>query len=434
MILDLNRSFLPKQLEAIEAIKKYRYVLYSGAVRAGKTLLLAHVAIRLCINNPGIVGVLGSLTTPQLTDVIFKTFQQELKLYQDILDKAGIPITIARVKQSKGDMKAIFWNGSETWFKSCEDEIKLRGPTLDFVGLDEPIDIDESVFKQFILRISGTGNLKNKNPFILLTTNPGSQSHWIYKRFFKWENPEYYTIQTTTYDNFLLPRYAEYINEIKAGGDEDWIRRFLDGTWEAFAGQVYKEFNPDTCVNELIHPETGELLIKDFDYVTAGFDWGFRNPSCILTLGFKGKDVFVIDEYYQKEKPTHYVVSELKKRHEEFHYKKAYCDPSNPDIIFQALDLHVPADKGDRDINTGIGKIKSIIKKGHLHVGKHCVNTIREFQAYQYKKDKTGENVVEVPASLDNHAMDALKYGLTGYRAFRSKSIIGWVKRDLWEY
>lgn len=417
----------------MEAVKKKRYVLYSGAVRAGKTLLAAHIAISTAIENPGSIGMMGSLTTPQLTDVVFTVFMQELNYYQTALDKAGIPVTLARMKHSKGDMKAIFWNGSEIWFKSCEEEEKLRGMTLDFVCLDEPIDIDESVFKQLLNRISGTGNLKNGNPFILLTTNPGSQSHWIYKRFFQSGNPDYYTIQTTTYDNVLLPRYGDFINEVLEE-DEDWVLRFLDGTWQTFSGQIYKEFNPSKCVGEYVDPKTGKPYIKSFDYITAGVDWGYRNPSVILTIGVKDKHVYILNEYYQKEKPSHYVVKQLEKRHKAFRYKKAFCDPSNPDLIFQAADLKIPADKGDKDVNSGIGKIKSLIKKGFLHVDKSCVNTIREFQAYRYKKDKTGENAVEVPAKLDDHSMDALKYGLSLYRAFRGKTVIGWVKRDLWNF
>lgn len=425
-ILKLCREFLPQQIEVMRAIKKFRYVLYSGAVRAGKTLLLAHVAIRTCIQNPGCVGMLGSLTTPQLTDVVFKVFQQELQLYQDALEKAGIPITLARIKHSKGDMKAIFWNGSEVWFKPCDDEMKIRGMTLDFAGLDEPIDIDESIFKQLINRISGTGNLKNGNPFILLTTNPGSQTHWIYQRFFEAPTPDYYTVQTTTYDNVLLPRYKDFIGEVKEE-DEDWVRRFLDGTWDSFAGQIFKEFNPDKHVGEYKD-------LKTFDYITAGVDWGFRNPSVILTLGVKGKDVFVLNEYYQKEKPSHYVVKEVAKRHKKYKYRKVFFDPSNPDLIFQAADLKVPCEKGDRDVNAGIGKIKSLLKKDLLHIDASCVNTIREFKAYQYKKDKMGENAVEVPAKLDDHCPDALKYGLTIYRAFRGKRAVGYVRRALWDF
>jgi len=46
---------------------------------------------------------------------------------------------------------------------------------------DEPVDVAEQIFTQLIGRISGTGNLKNK--FGLLTTNPGSDLHWLYKYF-----------------------------------------------------------------------------------------------------------------------------------------------------------------------------------------------------------------------------------------------------------
>lgn len=421
----LNRSFLPQQIAVMELVKKKRYVLYSGAVRAGKTLLAANIAIRTCIENPGVVGMIGAWTTPQLTDVPFKVFQQELAIYQKALDEAGIPITIARMKRSKGDMKAIFWNGSEVWFKACDDEIKLRGMTLDFACLDEPIEIDESIFKQLINRISGTGNLENQ--FILLTTNPGSQGHWIYQRFFNTEDENYVTVQTTTYDNFLLPRYEEYIGEIKDMGDEDWIRRFLDGTWDAFAGQVYKGFHKNIHVGKYQH-------LQNFDYYIAGVDWGFRNPSCILTIGIKGTEVYVLDEYYQKERPSHKVAEEVQERHKIYNYRNVYFDPSNPDLIFQSDDLGVPAEKADRDVNGGIGKVKSLFKKNKLHIDSSCVNLIRELQIYKYKQDKTGKNPVEEPAKLDDHAPDALRYGLTNYRAYRRKTLVGTVKRALWDF
>ena len=154
IIDNIKREFLPEQLKVFRAVKNKRYILYSGAVRAGKTLLAAHIAITTCIENPGCQGFIGSLTTPQLTDVVFKVFQQELRYYQDVLDKNNVPIQLARMKFSKGDMKAIFWNGAEVMFKSCDKEEKIRGYTLDFAILDEPIEIDETIFKQLMQRIS----------------------------------------------------------------------------------------------------------------------------------------------------------------------------------------------------------------------------------------------------------------------------------------
>lgn len=410
----------------MEAVLKYRYVLYSGAVRAGKTLLLANVAIRTCIANPGCTGMIGSLTTPQLNDVVFRVFQQELELYQDALDEAGIPIKLAVIKHSKGDMKAEFWNGSIVMFKACDDEMKLRGLTLDFAGLDEPIDIDEEVFKQLMNRISG-GHIKN--PFILLTTNPGSQTHWIYEYFFNHKTEDYYTIETTTYDNVLLPEYEKYIKSLEENLDDDWIRRFLNGKWGAYSGQIYKHFNPDKHVGDYAE-------YKDIKYTIAGVDWGVRNPTCILTLGItKDKDVMVMDEYYMSGQTSKQIAEKLEKLHRHYHYKKVYIDRTAADLILQTSDLKVPAEKADNDVSGGIGKVKSLIRNGALHIDKGCKNLIREMQAYRYEKDKLNKNPTEKPVKQDDHAPDALRYGLTNFRAFKTGNILlGWVKQPTWDF
>jgi len=422
----LEREFLPEQLEIMGAVKKFRYVLYSGAVRAGKTLLLAHVAIRTCIENPGCTGMLGSLTTPQLTDVVFRVFQQELLIYQRALDKKGIPITLAVIKHSKGDMKAVFWNGSVVMFKPCDDEMKLRGLTLDFAGLDEPIDIDVEIFKQLMNRISG-GHIKT--PFILLTTNPGSQTHWIYDYFFRKKTDEYYTVETTTYDNVLLPEYETYIKSLEENLDEDWILRFLNGKWGAYSGQIYKHFNPDKHVGNYKN-------FKDIKYYIAGVDWGIRNPSCILSIGItKDKEVIVIDEYYISGKTSAQIAQKISDlHHEKYHYRKVYIDRSALDLIVQTTDLKVPAEKADNDVPGGIGRIKSVIRAGKLHVDKDCKNLIREMQAYRYEKDKLNKNPTENPVKQDDHAPDALRYGLTSHRSFKGKRIISWVKKESWDF
>ena len=409
----------------MRAVKKRRYVLYSGAVRAGKTLLAAHIAIRTCIENPGCKGFIGSLTTQQLTDVVFKVFQEELLIYQKALDDNGIPIKLATMKLSKGDMKAEFYNGSEIMFRHCEKEEKIRGKTLDFVILDEPIEIDEKIFMQLMQRISG-GHIDN--PFILLTTNPGSQAHWIYKYFFRQATEEYYTIETTTYDNVLLPQYEKYIKELEQNLDEDWIRRFLNGKWGAYSGQIYKDFNYDK--------HTGNY--KDFEnvkYYVAGVDWGHRNPSCILVIGItKDKEVIIVKEWYQSGMTTPLVARELQELDGTYHFRKVYCDPTNPDLILQVTDLRVPGEKADNNVDSGIGKIKGLFKNYKIHIDVGCKNLIRELQAYRYEKDKMNKNPTEKPVKQDDHAPDALRYGLTGYRGFRHTPVIGAIKRKMWDF
>ena len=180
--INTPRLFLPPQLDVLKAIYEKVGVLYSGAFRAGKTMLLVHAAIKICLENPGVKGVLGSQTHGTLYKTVFLLFKEELALYQKSLYDRGINLNLTkRLKSTPGSMEWESYNGSIIFFCSCDDERKFASMTIDFFGLDEPVDIQESVFTQLIGRISGTRNLKNS--FGLLTTNPGSELHWIHKYF-----------------------------------------------------------------------------------------------------------------------------------------------------------------------------------------------------------------------------------------------------------
>jgi hypothetical protein len=143
----MPRVFLPPQLEVLNAIYENAGVLYSGAFRAGKTLLLVNAAIKICLENPGVKGLLGALHHPQLYDVVFTLFRDELARYQKVLDDAGINLNLTkRLITTAGRMEWEAFNGSNIKFRACDEERKHAGKTLDFVGLDEPVDMNKEVF------------------------------------------------------------------------------------------------------------------------------------------------------------------------------------------------------------------------------------------------------------------------------------------------
>jgi len=376
------------------------------------------------MENPGCVGLLGSLTYPQLNDVVFTVFKQEAELYQKALDDAGIPVKIIdKYTSSPGKMRVEFTNGSLVHFKACDDELKLRGYTLDFFGLDEPIDIDETIFKQLVGRISGN---VLKKPFGILTTNPGSESHWIYQRFFLSGNPQYATVKTTTYDNELLPDYNNYIKSLLENYDDDWVKRFLDGDWGAFAGQIYKAFNPKKHVGNYKDN-------KDILYYIAGVDFGTRNPSCVLTIGVtKEKQALIVGEYYAPSTSAD-LAKELQRLDKKYSYRKIFIDPAALDLITQCEELKLPVEAGINKVEPGIAKIKSLLKKDLILIDKFCGNLISEIQAYHYERDRLNNNPTEKPAKVQDHACDALRYALFSFKLWRTKAMIGWVKAALWE-
>jgi PBSX family phage terminase large subunit len=411
-------GFLPKQIEVLKACKKETAILYSGAFRAGKTMLLVHAAIKTCLENPGCKGLIGALTYTQLNNVVFGLFVEELDKYQAEVDKTGCGLKLAkRILHSQTKMMVEFHNGSIIYFRACDDERKLAGYTLDFFGLDEPIDMDEAIFTQLLGRISGTGNLKNR--FGLLTTNPGNETHWIYKYFYLMREPGFKHIDTTTYDNVLLPEYSDYIKRLERAWDEDWVRRYLNGAWGTFEGAVYKEFNPEKHMGPF-----KELPVK---YHIAGVDWGLRAPHAILVGGVTEDNRMVIkEEHYGTNKSSHELAKLLQELHKKYNFKKVYCDPSSADLIFQAYNLGVPIGKkkgnaiisyADNDVDNGIARMRSLFKNNMILIDNSCINFKREHQSYRFMEGK------DKPMKKDDHSCDSARYLTTDFNPYTDDDI-----------
>ena len=227
-------------------------------------MFAAHVAIEACVNYPGTKGLLGCLTYTQLKNVLFTTFKEEIYKYEDLLKEKGIPVKLLRrLITSKGNMEAEFYNGSIIYFIACEKEEKIRGYNLDFFILDEPIEIDETIFTQLMARLRGKHLPRT---FGLLTTNPGAETHWIYQRFYVKELSEYEHIDTCTYDNVFLD--PSYISDMEEAYDEDWVKRMLNGEWGAYTGQIFKCFNTKRHVRKYDGFPDSEVR-----YYIAGVDW-----------------------------------------------------------------------------------------------------------------------------------------------------------------
>lgn len=411
--IEAPRKFLPRQLEVLDRCLTHEGILYSGAFRAGKTLLLVHAAIRACLENDGVEGLIGSQTHTTLKSVVLHLFEKELDLYQKAITDVHINLRLSKnILHSEGKMKAEFFNDSLVWFRACDEERKLASYTLDFFGLDEPIDMDEEIYTQLSGRLSGTRNLKNM--FGLLTTNPGSELHWIYKYFYLMKLDNHIHIDTSTYDNVLLPNYDQYIKSKEALWDKDWVKRYLNGQWGMFEGQIYKDFNPARM--------KGDFKDIPVDYHIAGMDWGLENPHCILDIGItKDRRLIVLREHYGKGMTTRELSKLLADWHKEVNFRKVFCDPSANDLIQQAYERGVPvaysaggklhsyAMSGAGSVGNGIAKVKSLLKQKLILYDDSCINFEKEMQAYRYKEG------TERPIEEDDHAPDAFRYGITEF-------------------
>jgi len=429
----MPRAFLPAQLEVLNLIKTKAAVLYSGAFRAGKTLLLVNATIMVCLKNPGVKGILLSQVSSQLKSAVFDLLIEELRLYQKQLDDAGINLQLAKnVKHSIGDLEVEFYNGSRVLFRSCKtkkEQRKYASITFDFFGLDEPVDMDVEVFDQLIGRISGTRNLDNT--FGLLTTNPGSELHWLYHAFYPPEghskhNSDFAYVETSTRDNYLLPNYDGYIQRCESRWDKDWVRRYLDGKWGMFSGQIFKEYNDSKHVMDI-----KDIPVK---YKFAAVDWGLRDPYCILIGGVTiDNRLLVLEEYYDKNTSSQELSKKLAELHKLHHFRKLYPDPSAADLTLQTYERGVPCGVrrndgsiksfANNDVSFGISRLRSLFKHNMIIIDKSCTNLRKQIPSYRYN-----EETDKPKANQEDHAIDTLRYLITDFDPLHKDSWVEIIK------
>jgi len=400
------RKFLPKQKQVLDATHKHKFILYSGAYGAGKTLLLANVVIRECLNHPGSLWFVGSQTVPQLRDTVVRTFLEEMDLYQDMLQKEGYGINLQK-QWRPSIMTYDMFNGSRILFRSCDEPSKFKSLNLDGAAIDEPVDISEEIFLMLQGRLRGH---HTKHRFIIMAGNPSGFTNWVYRKFFEDKNPDCFVVHTTTYDNSFLP--PDYIPSMEKSFDLDYANRYLRGEWGEFEGLIYKDFNREFHV--------GNYRDGEYKYFIGGVDYGYRNPACLLTMGIDAENrIYVVDELYEKNRTSKELAEMMNEANMVFPMRKVYVDPSAQDMIAQLKDKHMRVVDANNDIEQGIAKLKSFFKNNIVFIDFGCKNLIKELQSYRYEKDHVTKNATERPIKKDDHACDALRYGVSEHNPFR---------------
>lgn len=121
---------------------------------------------------------------------------------------------------------------------------------------------------------------------ITLTFNPVSANHWIKRRFFDTPSADAYTHRSTYLENRFID--GEYHRRMlrRQAEDPEGYRVYGLGEWGECEGLILKRF------------DTAELSLRpeDYDSVCLSQDFGYNHANCILYLGFRDGNVYVLDE------------------------------------------------------------------------------------------------------------------------------------------
>lgn len=411
---------------------KAEEVLYGGAAGGGKSEAIMWDATHRALKYQGVrIGVFRR-TYPELEKSLIFNFLK--KVPQDLYT------------YSKKEHRATFKDGhSVIDYNHCQydsDVFKFQSVEYDFLYFDELTHFTEFIYQYLLSRLRTT--TANIVPQVKSGSNPGNIGHlWVKKRFIDGVEPykmiqreidtdgyiEHYTTQfipATLYDNtFLMEKDPSYEKRLRRLPDDE-KRALLDGDWDVFKGQFFKEWDDNKHV---IEPFEIPRNWKRF----MAMDWGYSNPTCVLWMCISPKDeLYVYRELYTTETNIPELARLMREMSvynddnispEKIDYTVA--DPSiwsitqferGESIAMRLAEEGIICVKADNSRLSGWSAVHDVLmfdkedknSRPQLQVFSHCRNLIRTLPAQIYDERRPED----LDTTNEDHAVDALRYGI----------------------
>ena len=390
--LRIDLSKYRKQLDFV--YDPARFLCFNAGIYSAKTFSGAIRTLRFCTDLGARCGMVVAPTYTMLKDATIPVIQEVAGPVWDNKRYNRSPPMSGYIKQA------------EIRFRSADKPDNLRGPSLDFIWIDEAAMITHEAWKICLGRLR-RGNVARP---MWITTTPRGRN-WVYDEFIEkvQGNPKragrYKLYTASTWDNPFADK--EIIEDLKESYSGAFAKQELEGQFVAFEGLVYDTFRREIHIKE----PPAELR-----RVVAGVDWGYSNPAVILVLGIDGDGrIYAIDEWHFRRKLIGDQIAAAKRLKERWNIDHFYCDSSRPDNIREFNLAGLPASGATHKVLEGIKEIQSRLDVAgdglaRYFVSSACPNHISEFESYCWKgKDDAFK---DDPEKINDHTMDAARYGV----------------------
>lgn len=295
------------------------------------------------------------------------------------------------------------WGGNEILFDGLDEPEKIKSiKGLTGIWIEETTEFTEEDFLQIDLCFREPGPHYKQ---IILSFNPlEALAAWLKKRFFDRIDPNAFVHHSTVYDNPIDEMRDEYLKVLEAIEDDTARDINLWGKWAIAKGQIYA-----WDIVEAPGVRSNGERVK-WDEVFYGGDFGYTIDPAVCVRIYRKADEFWVEELIYQTGLINRRLGEMMKAEGVGRYDQVYFDSSEPKSIDELclLDLNVlPAEKGPDSVRAGLDFLRS--KKIHIING--SMNIVREASVYSWKKNKQGTTLPE-PNKFDDHAMDAIRYGI----------------------
>jgi phage terminase large subunit len=370
---------LQKNADAL-ATGKYRIIANKGGTRSTKTWSLLQLMLIIATSQKVLISIVSE-SMPHLRKGAMRDMER-------ILDNAKL-VEDKHYQRNRTENTLTFPNGGMVEFFSVDSYTKVHGAQRDYLYINECNNIEWEIYRQLAIRTSKV---------VFLDWNPRSAFWWDERLEGRGDS---ILIKSTYLDNPFLS--ASQIAEIESNkGDENWWRVYGLGENGSVEGLVYSRYRIVQSI-----PSTGKMRFYCIDF-------GFTNdPTAILRVTLQGGELWIEELAYQVGM-LNKDIAEVLVNSGATRLDNIVADSAEPKSIAEINaigGLNIKATtKGQGSIVAGIGAVQAY----QLNVMSDALGLIEELRNYSWKKDING-NYLNIPVDKYNHALDALRYGVTTY-------------------
>ena len=364
-----------KNLDAVT--KGNNVIVNKGGTRSGKTWSLLQLCYTIAELWQGVVISVVGETIPFLKRGAIRDFRTMMGAVWDANN------------WNASDKVYTLPNGSQIEFFSADNESKVHGSARDVLFINECYFVPYEIYRQLAVRTRKR---------IMLDYNPRSR-FWVDEYLIGKENVA--LIHSTYKDNpHLTPMQVAQIESNRT--DSNWWRVYGLGETGSVEGLIYTNW------------QISQSYPTDYKREFICIDFGFTNdPTAILRVRLSGGELWVDEIAYRTGMLNQDIVKELKDAGVA-RGAQIVCDSAEQKSIAEINNLGgyraVPVAKGKGSIVAGITAVQAY----KLNVTQRSLGTIDELRNYSWRRDING-NYINEPIDRYNHALDALRYGVTTF-------------------
>ena len=399
MLIELIKPH-EKQKEIVKAClnKDIFFIVAIIGRQFGKTTIAENMCLYWAINKPDSIVYWVSPTDAQAQ-----------KIYKEVVNAIIESGLVKSKKMSKGDIEIVITNNSKILFRSAASEDNLRGPSVDYMILDEAAFIKRDTVETILLPMLSVRGKK----CLFISTPKGR--NYLHDYFLRGKTEKGWTsLRFSTYDSPLTN--PELIQMFKSTLPDKLFKQEIEAEFVDSAS-IFNNINELMCLDKLDGP------IKDGKYY-AGVDIGFIDDASVLSIVDEWGNLVSYYRWVNVEAPE--LIKHILELNSIWKFKKVVIENNNQGlVIYQDLKRKM---RNITEFNTN-AKTKPEIINGLIHLfNKKEMKLIKdeylriELEAFIFKQNPTGHIKFMADSGFHDDCVMSLAIARWAYDNFKFKS------------